>query len=308
MKIKRETIKILTITLLVLCFVLFLTGCGKINGGTLGSENNWEVGQGDLSEQIGSPDSVDEALFAPSYSYFVDFKDKDLINKTEYNSPTGEWFEKLGYGFPSGTMEAGEDYTITLFGHDKDGVEMGRDVHIELTIRDQNYEQSELIMEEVIHVDTITGEEKIYSNQLPDKENTVYLLSVEILDQQKQVEDTMVSVIYVPAPELNATLTTDKDVYQSSDEQATLILENAGPTFLSLGTYYTVEKKVNHSWKVVPLELDFEDIGIFTSPDDTYDQTIEIDQLTPGKYRIVKEFRADGLDLSATLAAEFTVE
>src|SRR5690606_2947349 len=138
----------------------------------------WEKGQGELTEQVGDPDDVNEELFVPTYSYFVD--SKNFIKQTEYDTPTGQWFMnseegKLGYGLSSGTMEVGEDYVVKLFGHDQDGVQMDRDVRIQLTKRDQKFEQSELIMEDIIHVDTIANEEEIYSNQLPDKENVVYM-------------------------------------------------------------------------------------------------------------------------------------
>src|SRR5699024_7705715 len=136
-----------------------------------------------------------------------------------------------------------------------------------------------------IHVDWITREEEIYSNQLPDKENVAYLLSMEVLDQHGQVEDTLVGVLYVPFPEMNAKLTTDKEVYQRSDEQATIILENFGPTFLSLGKSYSIEKKVENEWKVVPLDLAFEEIGIFLDPADAYEQTMDLKPLTSGEYR-----------------------
>lgn len=284
-------------TITLLCFFILLVGCGM-------NEANWENGQGELSEQIGRSDPVNDEVSAPAYSSFVD--SEKFIEKTDYNSSTGTWFGggKLGYGIPSGTMEAGANYAVILFGHDKDGVQMDRDVRIQLT----NFEESELMMEDIIHVDSITGEEEIYSNQLPDEENVVYLLSMEVLGQQEQVEDTMVGVIYVPTPEINAKLTTDKAVYQQSDEQATIILENFGPTFLSLGKSYSIEKKIENEWKVVPLDLAFEDIGIFLNPDDAYKQKMDVASLTPGEYRVIKNFNTDGFDVSATLAAEFTVE
>lgn len=299
MTIKKHARKMQIIIFIIVCFFLLLAGCG------------WKNGHGNLSHQIGSLDSVNEAFYAPSYAYLTD--SQDFIAKTEYDMPSGQWFMhngegRFGYGLSSGTMEAGEDYEVKLFGHNEEGVHMDRDIRIQLTTRDQEYKQSELIMEDVIHVDTITNEEVIYSNQLPDKENVVYLLSVEILDQQNRVEDTIVSMMYVPTPEINAKLITDKDVYQSSDEKATITIENFGPTFLVLGKDYTIEKKVSNGWKVVPLEIAFEEIGVYLDPDNSYDQTMDLDQLASGDYRVVKSFNSDGLDLSATLAAEFTIE
>lgn len=44
------------------------------------------------------------------------------------------------------------------------------------------------------------------------------------------------------------------------------------------------------------------------SPHDQYDQEVELDPLTPGKYRLVKNIRADGTNLTATLATEFIIK
>lgn len=289
--------------LLVLFFFILLTGCGLFN-----SEKNWEDGRGKLPEQIKSPDAVGEGFSAPPYDYFVNAQ--NFIDKTDFLPSTGEWFGagKFGYGLSLGTMKAGEDYVVSLIGHDVAGVPVDRDVRIQLTKRDHNFKQSELIKEEIIHVDTITNEEEIYLSQLPNEENVVYVLSAEILNEQDEVEDTMASTIYIPTPEINAKLTTDKDVYGSSDEQATIILENFGPTFLSLGKDYHIEKKIADEWKVVPLDHAFEDIGVNLNPENAYDQKMDIDELTPGQYRVIKDFGTDGLDLTATLATEFTVE
>ncbi|WP_217586196.1 immunoglobulin-like domain-containing protein [Lentibacillus saliphilus] len=298
-----------TVTLLFFSLLLFLAGCGE-SGKEANREVDWKKGHGVLSSQIGHPDSPKGDFFVPPNSYLTSFG--ELVDQTEYDMPTGQWFMhngegQLGYGLSSGTMRAGEDYVVTL-GHHNGSVTIDKNVRIQLTARDQTYARSELIVEDIVHVDAVTNEQDIYVNQLPDKENVVYVLSVEILDRHSQVEDTMVGMIYVPTPEINAQLTTDQDVYDKSDEKATIKLENAGPTFLSLGTYYTIEKKVNDEWKVVPLETGFNDIAILLNPNELYDQTIDLNQLTPGTYRVVKAFESTGLELSATLAAQFSVE
>lgn len=295
----------------MLSFVLLFTGCGNINEETPSNETDWENGQGELPDQIGDADHKHEAATLPLDHYVEDYI--EIIEKTGYDMPTSKWFIHddeggLGYGLPSGTMESSAEYVIKLFAHHEDGVNVDRDLRIQLTAWDENFKQSELIMEDLIHVDTVSGEEEIYFNQLPDQENMAYVLSLEFLDQQGQVEDTMARMIYVPTPEINAGLATDNKTYLSADEQATITLQNDGPTFLTIGESYTVEKKVNDNWKVVPLDIGFEDIGILINPGDHYEQTMDIDQLRPGKYRVMKTLYADGLDLSATLATEFTVK
>lgn len=299
------------IYLYMFCLTLLLTGCGSANNGATGSEANWEEGQGDLPHQIGNKDAMTVEL--PNPTYLHHFGMDELLEKIEYGPMTGQWFMhngagKFGYGLSSGTMKPGDDYKVSLFGHNPDGEPLNRYIRIQLTTRDKNYERSDLIREDIIHVETVKGEQEIFSHQLPEEENVIYLLSVEIISEDDQVEDTMVSSIYVPTPDMNAALTTNQEVYLASDEQAAILLENFGPTFFSLGTYYTIEKKVENNWKVVPLDYAFNDIGLFLPPRDTYEQTMDISSLTPGHYRVIKQFNVDGLDLSATLAAEFTVE
>lgn len=298
-------------TLFMLSFVLLLTGCGKVNHQAPVNELDWEDGQGNLPDQIEGADHKDVEAPPLLDHYYEDYI--EIIERTGYDMPTGEWFihddeGELGYGLPSGTMEASSAYAIKLFAHREDGMQVERDIRIQLKAWDENFKQSELFMEDLIHVVTISGEEEIYSNQLPEKESMIYVLSVEFIDEQGQVEDTMVSMIYVPTPEINAGLAIDNKTYLSADEQVTITLQNNGPTFLTTGESYKIEKKVNNSWKVVPLDISFEDIGILINPCDSYKQTIDIDQLHLGEYRVIKTLYADGLDLSATLAVEFVVE
>src|SRR5690606_20759194 len=110
-----------------------------------------------------------------------------------------------------------------------------------------------LLVEENVYFEKIDGEKIIYTGLLPNEENVSYILSVEIM-KDNQVEDTRISFIYVPAKEMNASLSTDKTVYDKSNTSATLKLENYGPTFLTFGKAYTVEKKVNDKWRIVPLD------------------------------------------------------
>lgn len=299
--------------LLLLAFFL-LTGCGQTIKGEniLSAESKWEVGQGKLNSTVGSkPNKVDQI---PIYPDMLLFGDESIIDESEYSKPTGKWFlyngeGKFGYGLTEGTMKPGEDYYVSLFGHNEDGDTLNRDVRIQLTERDYNLKKIELVEEYTFHVkDVKDGELKIFSNRLPNKENAIYFLSVEILDEQRNAEDTLVSMIYTPVQEINAELSLDKDVYKISDKEAKLTLENFGPTFLSLGTYYTIEKNVDEIWRIVPLELFFTDIGILLKPNNKYDDTVEIDQLTAGKYRIIKTFNGDGTELSETLAVEFEIE
>lgn len=307
---KKSSLKMLLIIFSLLISVLLLISCEQGDQETLGKEDNWESGQSDLPKQIGHLDDKQEALPLLDH-YFEDYL--EIIEKTGYDMPTSKWFlhddeGEFGYGLPSGTMEVGAAYVIELFAHQENSVQVDRDLRIQLTTWEEDFKQSKLVMEDIIHVKKVTDKADIYANQLPKEENKVYVLSVEFLDEQGEVEDTMVSMVYVPTPEINANVTTDQKVYPSAHEQVTLILQNDGPTFLTTGESYTIEKKVNNDWRVVPLDIGFNDIGILINPGDNDKQTINIDQLSPGEYRLIKTIYADGLDQSASLATEFIVE
>lgn len=306
--------------------VILLVGCGQgagspggstggapggDSGGNIGNdeEKNWEVGHGELPSII-KRDEIPTSVISGDFVYGYG---EAIYDKTEYNEPSGIWFlhnggGKFGYGLPAGTMQAGSDWNISLYAHEADGVPMERDIRIQLTEREELATVKEVILEEVVHVESVKDQQTIYSGQLPDKENVAYLVSVEVLDESGEVEDTMVSFIHVPVAEINAGLTTDQSTYDSSHKELTLTLENYGPTTLFFGVYYSLEKLVDGEWRVVPQDLAFIDIGIMLPAGEEYEEKIDISSLTPGEYRVVKSIQADGLDVQETLAAEFTMQ
>lgn len=281
---------------------LLLSACNDLE-----REENWKEGHGNLQARVGSKDVQEKIDFAPAYRDFADFK--EYIGKTDYEEPTGKWFDgsTLGYGIASGTMKSEDSYEVILFGHDPDGVDVDQDMRIQLTEIGANYQAKKLIDEDIVHIETISGEEEVYANTLPDRENVTYLLSAELLGEDGEVEDTLLGIIYVPEQEVNAELLLDHDVYHVGDE-ATLTLKNYGPAFFSFGKVYTLEKKVNDTWREVLFDEAFEDIGIHLSPGETYDQQVSLDELSEGMYRIVKEFYVEGLDDTVILGEEFTLE
>lgn len=299
--------------IIILASLLLLTaGCGQVSDSGLENESDWETGQGELPDRIGDKHEPDKAVTdAPSqrlYNY-----SGDLWEETEYSAPTGRWFFHqgeglLGYGLSTGTQKSGDEFYVDLFAHKENGQRMEREMRIQLTEREGSNEKKELILEEIVHVETVRGDERIYSGFLPETENVSYILSAEILNEEGEVEDTRVSFIYVPVQEMNTALSTEQDAYNTTDSKATLILDNYGPTILSFATYYTIEKKVNDTWRVVPLEIAFQEIGLFLAIGEQYEQTVDLGELNEGEYRVTKEIRADGLDLTVTLATEFTIE
>ncbi|MBU9722422.1 MULTISPECIES: immunoglobulin-like domain-containing protein [Bacillaceae] len=313
-RFKYFTLMVATFTML-----LIIVGCGEGGASKLSthdsvpSETEWEEGQGELKSRAGTaevdPDDAvtDEAIPIGEFPHY-------FWEGTEYEEPTGTWFLNngegfFGYGLTGGTQEAGAELFVSLFGHNPDGEILERDVRVQLTERDNgSNEKIELVYEEIVYVEKVEEETVIFTNVLPEKENVTYFLSAEILNENGEVEDTQVAAIYVPKPEINAELTTEQVEFSTSDSELTLILENYGPTHLFLGTYYTIEKKVDNTWKVVPLHADFEDIGIVLQVGDTYEQSVNISGLNEGLYRVVKEIGADGLDLREVLATEFLID
>ncbi|ADU28782.1 immunoglobulin-like domain-containing protein [Evansella cellulosilytica] len=300
--------------LFLFVMMMIIAGCGQgegnIGSGGLNDESNWEIGQGDLPSSIGDiekkVDMMDEQAIPPFHSL------EYLWDKTPFDEPTGKWFMHngqgvLGYGLTTGTKKGGDEFAVTFIGHKDEGEPMNRDVRIQLSELD-GYDIKEVIVEEIVYIDTVGSNEQIFSGELPHKENVLYMLSAEILNENEEVEDSFISLIFVPKPEMNAALQTDKSLYEQSDNDLTLILQNAGPTVLFYGTYYTIEKKVEDDWRVVPLDMAFHDIGLYSKFGETYEQKVDISQLNAGQYRVIKDISVEGLDITQTLAAEFIIE
>lgn len=297
--------------------MLLITGCA-IDTNTsdqpkMSHKQVMHEGQGEL------PNSIGEALEEPTdaTSQWINAShiiNEDLWKKAGYALPTGKWFfhngaGKLGYGLTTGTQKAGDPLVVSFIGHKENGERIDRDVRIQLTEIDLITDEMNLLTEANIYVETVIKESNIFSSLLPEEENKAYILSVEILDKNDIVEDTRVSFIYVPKQEINASLSTDRTVFDRTDTEAILTLDNDGPTHLTFGMDYTIEQKINEKWYVVPLDQAFPAIGIILNAGKQHEQTVDISGLDEvGDYRIVKKFRADGLDLSAVLATEFVIQ
>lgn len=282
-----------------LMFVLF--GCG----GWFGLNEDWVEGKGELPASIGDV-SVDHSTELPIN------QDRMLWEQTTYAAPSGKWFlyngeGKLGYGITSGTKKAGDEVSVSFIAPSGE-VQVDRPVRVQLAEIKGSSQETEVIAKEMVHVGRVSGNLTLFSSDLPEKENISYILSAEILDESGKVEDTLLGWVYVPVQEMNVSLSLDNDHYKRSDQSATLIVQNAGPTYLSFGTYYTIEIRKEKEWLRVPLDYAFNDIGLMLQPGKTYEQNVDISKLKKGHYRIVKELWAEGTDLRAELAAEFRIE
>ncbi|MRX72647.1 hypothetical protein GJU40_10860 [Bacillus lacus] len=213
---------------------------------------------------------------------------------TEYEDPTDKWVLKGGV-ISSGLHLPGDEIQIQL-----KHLSNGPRIRYQLTERNASLEKVGIVKEEI-------STNQQFKTDLPDKEGALYLLSAEVLDLNYGVEDTLLTLVEVPLQAINAKLYTDKEEYRSYDSLI-LQLENFGPTTLSFGVDYSIEKFENGLWKSLVFEnMGFASIGIEVQPHDIFEQPVDLPRLPQGKYRIVKSFSADGTKLDATLAADFEV-
>lgn len=128
----------------------------------------------------------------------------NISKKTEYDDYTGVWFGEgkgnIGFGISAGEMEPNTEVFVSLMAISVDEVDLSRDVRFQLTKRNKDDKLIEIVEKDKTYIDTITSAtyKKYFSTRLPDIENTYYMLSTEILGENGQVEDTVVTRIYVP--------------------------------------------------------------------------------------------------------------
>jgi len=281
-----------------------LAGCGA---GERDGELSTAQGNGEPSENTSVSASVMSAPVHPG-----DMLSDEWRTGAGYGEPTGRWFLHngggyLGYGLTGGTKRPGDEFSVSLFAHEAD-FRLDRDIRIRLTELTEDLEPAGVVVDETVHVGPVGSHEIVYTGALPDRENVLYALGAEIVGPDGAVEDTLADLIRVPAPEINASAQLDRSVYGDSDGTAVLTLANDGPTVLVFGVDYRIEKKADGEWRAVPLDLAFIDIAHMLWPGESHELRIDLRELGPGEYRVVKPLWAEGLDLTAELTAEFTIE
>ncbi|MBK5261571.1 MAG: hypothetical protein JJE17_03225 [Peptostreptococcaceae bacterium] len=128
----------------------------------------------------------------------------DASQRTEYADFTGKWFGEgngnVSFGISAGIIDPNTEVSVSLMAMSAHEDKLGRDVRFQLTERDKEDKLLEVIKEEKIYIDTITSAtyKEYFSTFLPDKEDTYYMLSTEILGENGQAEDTVVTRIHVP--------------------------------------------------------------------------------------------------------------
>lgn len=142
---------------------------------------------------------------------------------------------------------------------------------------------------------------------LPAGTEALYTLVTELVDPTGKASDAVVSVVYVPGKTVNAFLGTDKDVYHAGDSMQLKIVNN-GPTNLTFGRMYLLEKQDGDAWTPLNADTVWTLEGYTSTPENHSDQLVKLDGLAPGTYRISKDVSLEQADYRTTLSKTFTIE
>lgn len=249
-----------------------------------------------ISEFYELPSSTGDVTtqHAPPFTLPINFNE-DLAHRTGYVEGTNKWF-RTGFSISAGKLQPAEKVIV----HFRQGT-ADLNYRYRLTELNNSLEPIGLLKEEITS-------NRTFHADLPDEEGALYLLSAEVLNDNDEAEDTLLSLIEVPLQAMNAQLYTDREAYRGLDTLE-LQLENFGPTVLEHGAMYKIEQYENNVWRTLVFEnLAFNAIGYRLNSNDTFVQPIKLPGLPKGTYRIVKEIRGEGTKLKASLAANFVVE
>lgn len=112
--------------------------------------------------------------------------------------------------------------------------------------------------------------------------------------------------------EAKVEMNTEQPSYSASIDKVTLKIKNDGPTTLTFGTPFTLEKREQGKWYVVPMRSDiaFTSIGLLVEPGERREDQISMSDLdytlTKGEYRVIKSFSANEKEI--IVAARFEIE
>jgi len=254
-----------------------------------------------LSDTVGDP-----TIVRPSGQRS---KEQLLASAEDYRAQTGIWFQGEGfnilYSISQGAVKAGQSVGAAL-----SWLPEGCSVRFQLTRRDPEGKREALIAEYSADQSKMIDNRIDFGHPMPDTPNTNYLLSIEILNKDGKVEDTLLSPLFVPQNELHARLSVLPTPLAQGSTETTLQLYNAGPTHLYFGYGYEIYRKESSGWTLVPPDktMAVPSIGISIPPSEMFEEQVLLPvTLEPGTYRIVKSFGGDQIDATARLAADFEI-
>ncbi|MFD3268541.1 immunoglobulin-like domain-containing protein [Paenibacillus dendritiformis] len=251
-----------------------------------------------LTETAGRPDALRASSRLP--------RDIAIAAADEYQPQTGKWFTGDGFNLisslPSGDIQAGSEATVGL-----KPLPDGRSCRLQLTSRDQEGKRLELLAEQTAGKGETDSNQIAVSFRMPEQPDANYVLSIEMLSPESEVEDTLLVPLFVPPNEVNARLAVNSP--PEGSRSAAMTLYNAGPADLQLGYGYELYRAEDEDYVPVPFTQAVPAIGIHIEPGGTFDETITLPRgLESGRYRVVKRFSAFLSDKAVDLAADFEIQ
>lgn len=243
----------------------------------------------DLYGKVGMPDFTGETLLAYSPDQFP-----RTPPETTYAIQSSPGAEQGLYlqRFPEG----GQSFRATLTRVDADFRPLAVEPIVATITADPRSEQ------DVLHKLPFRA-----AVTLPAETEALYTLVTELVGKGGAASDAVVSVVYVPGKTVNAFLGTDKDVYHAGESMQLKIVNN-GPTNLTFGRMYLLEKQDGDAWTPLNADTLWTMEGYTSTPENHSDQLVKLDGLEPGTYRISKDVSLEQADYGTTLSKTFTIE
>lgn len=143
--------------------------------------------------------------------------------------------------------------------------------------------------------------------RIPEKIPATYRYGFVVYDPQGFILAKMVSDVYVPEQSLNASFYLEPSLV-TNEETIQLVIENHGPTDLSYGVMYDMEKLVDGEWTPAPARNAWI-LPLLLLPANHIDKTgIMVKGCDSGTYRILKKVHAEGTNITHEAQAGFSVE
>jgi predicted small lipoprotein YifL len=102
-------------------------------------------------------------------------------------------------------------------------------------------------------------------------------------------------------------LTLDKEAYQPG-ETMKLVIANNNPEIITFGRYFKIEQYKDEKWVEYPLDLAFTYELILLDPGKRFEQTVSLEKMETGRFRILKDLRIKENTTEFTLAKEFEIK
>ncbi|MFI8688014.1 immunoglobulin-like domain-containing protein [Rossellomorea sp. NPDC077527] len=227
----------------------------------------------------------------------------DIYNQTEYvyNENKYNRLATIIRETPEGLISPGENASIIIA---EKSISKGQSVNVQIVERDKNWKK----VKEVSNV-RYDPDDSFYPVEIPKKEDVFYTLNIELVNPEGKSIGQTVYPLFAPKREINAKFSTSKHTLESK-EILPLLIENWGPTPLTFGEEYVLQKKSLLSWKNMNKGQAFSTGGyeVGVNKDNKQEINLESFRLTKGRYRVVKEFSAAMLGIEKKLAVEFEVD